>query len=194
MLKFINIVLITVGAIFAITMLTVDRPIDVTRVENKSFDLTIKYFPNSIQVISEDKLIKKEELFKNNTKTLLIVGNHDSMAVIKDLKKYFEIKIPYVMVANISSAPWFIKKWAIPGKLKELTQGINDPMIYDEEGFIARALNLYDTQATKYFVYMIESNGDIKNVYTGSVKEGAMEKGISEDEIKKALSPILNYL
>jgi len=156
--------------------------------------LSLNYFPDDISVVGKKELVRKNQLFSVSSDTLLIVGNHDSMSVIKDLKKYFDIKIPYVMVANISNAPWFIKKWAIPDKLEELTQNVDSPMIFDEEGLVVRSLALNNTEATKYFVYIVSANGDISNVYTGSVKEGALEYGITEEETKKALSPILKFL
>ena len=98
------------------------------------------------------------------------------------------------MVANISNAPWFIKKWAMPGKLAELTQNTDSPMIFDDEGLVVQSLALYDTDPTKYFVYIVHENGDISNVYTGRVKEGALEHGITDAESKKALEPILEFL
>ena len=200
MLKVINLVLFTIAVIVGLTYLTVDRPVpkthkgDAKAANVNTIKLSLNYFPNSINIVGKNELVKKNQLFSVSSKTLLIIGNHDSMSVIKDLKKHFDIKIPYVMVANISNAPWFIKKWAIPGKLEELTQDVDSPMIFDEDGLIVRALALNNTEPTKYFVYIVSANGDISNVYTGSVKEGALEYGITDEESKKALEPILEFL
>lgn len=194
MLKFINLVLFTITIVVGITFFTAKPPTSVKAVRESSFELSTKYFPKSVEVVGSNKFVKIEELFKKDTQTLLIVGNHDSMSVIKDLKKYFEIKIPYVMIANISNAPWFIKKWAIADKLKELVVNIEDPMIYDDEGFMVGSLGLNNTEPTKYFVYLVNKDGSIKNIYIGSVKEGALENGITEDEIKSSLKPILEFL
>lgn len=194
MLKLINIILITTGVIFAITMFTVEQPTSVQVVKDNKVELSTKYFPLSVEVVGKDKLVKKEELFTSTSKTLLIVGNHDSMAVIKDLKKHFDVKIPYVMVANISNAPWFIKKWAIPGKLKELVKGIDVPMIFDDEGSMVRSLMLYNTEATKYFAYLVNEDGSVKNIYIGTVKEGSLENGFTPEEAKTALKPIMEFL
>lgn len=194
MLKLINIILITTGVIFAITMFTVEQPTSVQVVKDNKVELSTKYFPLSVEVVGKDKLVKKEELFTSTSKTLLIVGNHDSMAVIKDLKKHFDVKIPYVMVANISNAPWFIKKWAIPGKLKELIKDIDIPMIFDDEGSMVRSLMLYNTEATKYFAYLVNEDGSVKNIYIGTVKEGSLENGFTPEEAKTALKPIMEFL
>lgn len=194
MLKFINLVLFTIAVIVGITFFTATPPTSSKVVKENTFALSTKYFPKSVEVVGQDKLVKIDELFKKETQTLLIVGNHDSMSVIKDLKKYFKIKIPYVMVANISSAPWFIKKWAIPGKLKELVKDTPTPMIFDDEGFMVRSLMLNNTEATKYFAYLIKEDGSIKNIYIGNVKEGALENGYTPEEAKISLSPVMEFL
>jgi len=199
MLKFINLVLFTIAVVVGITFFTVDKPApkatpEQVEKQKASIKLSLSNFPNSVAVVGKEELVKKNQLFSVKSKTLLVVGNHDSMSVIKDLNKYFDVKIPYVMVANISNAPWFIKKWAIPGKLEELTKDVKAPMIFDEEGAVTRSLALYDTTPTKYFVYIVNENGSIVNVYTGSVKEGALEYGITDEEAKKSLSPIMEFL
>ena len=84
------------------------------------------------------KVVIVEDLIKKGEKTLVVVGNHDSLSVVKELPNYFELKTPYIMVANISAAPWFVKKMFIPGKLEELNEGSNIPMIYDFEGDMAK--------------------------------------------------------
>ncbi len=196
MLKFINLVLFAIAIVVGITFLTVDKPPLPSKVEQnkKPMKLSLSYFPKKVEVIGMEKLVETEEIFKKGSKTLLVVGNHDSIAVIRDLEKYFNINIPYVMVANMGHAPWFIKKWAIPTKLQELTRDLKSPMIFDDEGFIARALALNNTEVTKYFVYLINENGSINKVYTGNVKEGAMEYGYTSEEAKEALEPILKFL
>ena len=194
MLKFINLVLLTIAVVVGITFFTATPPTPVQAVKDNKVALSTKYFPKSVEVVGRDTLIKKEELFKEGSKTLLVVGNHDSMAVIKDLKKYFDENIHYVMVANISNAPWFIKKWAIPGKLEELVKDVDVPMIFDEEGFMAASLMLNNTEATKYFAYLVSEDGSVKNIYVGTVKEGSLEKGFTADEAKAALAPIMEFL
>ena len=156
--------------------------------------LTLENLPKNIELVGSKNIISSSEVFKKGTKTLVIVGNHDSLSVIKDLKKYFTIDIPYVMVANTSAAPWFIKKWAIPGKLEELTKGSNIPMVYDYDGSMVKSLNQYDTSKTGFFAYLIEEDGNITNIYTGKVKEDAMEGSMNEEEKKASLQPLFDLL
>jgi len=194
MLKLINIILGTIAVVVGITFFTATPPTPVQSVKENKVELSTKYFPKTLEVVGRDGYTKKEELFKKGSKTLLVVGNHDSMAIIKDLKKHFDIKIPYVMVANISNAPWFIKKWAIPGKLEELTKDVDTPMIFDEDGFMAGSLMLNNTEATKYFAYLVNEDGSVKNIYVGTVKEGSLENGFTPQEAKAALSPLVELL
>ena len=194
MLKLINIVLGTIAVVVGITFFTATPPTPVQAVKENKVELSTKYFPKTIEVVGREGYIKKEELFKKGSKTLLVVGNHDSMAIIKDLKKHFDVKIPYVMVANISNAPWFIKKWAIPGKLEELVKDVDVPMIFDTDGLMAGSLMLNNTEAVKYFAYLVSEDGSVKNIYVGTVKEGSLENGFTSDEAKEALSPMMEFL
>lgn len=102
--------------------------------------------------------------------------------------------MPYVLVANISNAPWFIKKWAIPGKLEELNRGNNTPMIYDYDGDVVKALNQFDTTKTKYFAYLVDESGKISKIYEGSVKENAMEGSMSESEKVESLRTLVTLI
>ena len=156
--------------------------------------LSLQNLPKQVELVGSKNVVLSDELFKNGAKTLLVVGNHDSLSVINDLKKYYELNIPYVMVANISNAPWFIKKWAIPGKLEELNKESNIPMIYDYDGSMINSLNQFDTTKTSYFAYLIDESGNISNIYTGNVKEGAMDGSMSEEEKKASLEPLIKLI
>lgn len=154
---------------------------------------SVNLIPQNLLLVG-DKVVSKDELFKKGINSLIIVGNHDSLAIVKDVKKYFDIKAPVILVANISKAPWFVKKWIIPSKLEELNEGSNIPMIYDEDGSMIQALHLDNSEKTKFFVYMINKDNSISKKYEGSVKEGAIDGTMNEDEIKAALKPISTIL
>ena len=194
MLKLINLVLFTIAVVVGITFMTATPPVSQKALKNSNIQLSTKYFPKSIEIVGRQGYESAEVLFKKDSKTLLIVGNHDSLAVVKDLTKLFDIKIPYVMVANISNAPWFIKKWAIPSKLEELVKDIKTPMIYDTDGLMVKSLMLNNTEATKYFAYLVNEDGSVENIYIGSVKEGALENGYTSEEAKMALEPLIEFL
>lgn len=173
---------------------TAEKPENTNPNVVKNTKLTLENLPKNIKLVGSENVISSSTIFKKGIKTLVIVGNHDSLSVVKDLKKYFTVDMPYVMVANISAAPWFIKKWAIPGKLEELTKGSNIPMVYDYDGSMVKSLNQFDTSKTGFFAYLIDENGNITNIYNGKVKKGAMDGSMTEDEKKASLKPLVDLL
>ena len=177
-----------------LVFLTAEKPKQI--IANDNVVNVVKYdaLPKTFELVGKDDEIKIESLFKKNQKSLIVVGNHDSLAVVKELPKHFKLEIPYVMVANISSAPWFVKKMFIPGKLEDLNEGTNIPMIYDFEGDMVNALNLTDKTKTKYFAYILTKEGTISKIYEGSVKEGALDGSMNESEKKAALEPLFNLI
>ena len=156
----------------------------------------IKYdsLPQKYELVGKDKDISKEVLFKKGQNYLIVVGNHDSLSVVKEFPKLFKLDIPYVMVANISAAPWFVKKMFIPGKLEELNEGTNIPLIFDMDGNMVNALKVVDNAKTKFYAYILTDVGTISKIYEGSVKDGALDGSMSIDEIKSTLTPLYNLL
>ena len=174
--------------------LTADKP--KTIVSNENVVKIVKYetLPQSFELVGKDDLVTKESLLPRGEKSLIIVGNHDSLSVVKELPKYFKLELTYVMVANISSAPWFVKKMFIPGKLEDLNEGTNIPMIYDFDGDMVNALKHTDNAKTKFSAYILNKEGTISKIYDGNVKEGALDGAMSETEKKAALAPLFKLL
>ena len=174
--------------------LTAEKPKQI--VTNDNVINIVKYdaLPKKFELVGVKGEITKESLFKKNKEALIIVGNHDSLAVVKELPKYFKIDIPYVMVANISSAPWFVKKMFIPGKLEELNQGSKIPLVYDFDGNMVKALNVTDNSKIRYFAFHLGKEGAISKMYEGRVKEGALDGSMNESEKKAALEPLVKLL
>lgn len=187
-----KVVLLGVVGFALLIYLTAEKP-EILANDNVS-SLSRTSLPAQFELVSQEKKVSKDELFKEAKKTLIIVGNHDSLAIVKDLKKHFTIDMPYVMVANISAAPWFVKKMFIPSKLEELNEGTNIPMIYDFDGFMVKALNLDDSTKTKFFAYILDENGKISLIHSGEVKEGALDGSMNEEEIKTSLKAVIDAL
>lgn len=173
---------------------TAEKPKQVVANDNVLNIIKYDSLPAKFELVGKDNEIKKESLFEKNKKYLIIVGNHDSLAVVKDLPKLYKIETPYIMVANISAAPWFVKKMFIPGKLEELNEGTNIPMIFDMDGSMVNALKVTDNSKTKFFAYILTEVGTISKIYEGTVKEGALDGTMNEEEIKNTLKPLYELL
>lgn len=151
----------------------------------------LQYFPNIIKIVGDKEEISKEDIFITNRRNLLFVSNHDSIAVLKDLNKYHnKDDLNIVLLANISSAPWFIKKWVIPSKLEELNQNSKAFMIYDENGYYIKLLDIKDHSSTHFVVFELLDNGDFIKIYESDVKSGALDGSMSELEIKAFIEDI----
>ncbi|AXH09961.1 hypothetical protein CP960_00035 [Malaciobacter halophilus] len=172
---------------------TAEKPAQVKQVLEQS-SLKLSDLPEKFEIVGKDDEVLKADLFEKGAKSLIVVGNHDSLAVVRELPKFYEMTIPYVMVANISSAPWFVKKMFIPGKLEELVEKRDTPMIYDFDGDMVKALGVTDNAKTTYVAYLVNENGSISKILKGNVKEGALDGSMTQDEMKKALEPLANYL
>ncbi len=184
-----KIVFLGIAGFALLVFLTVEKPNQVLANDSVA-TLSYTNLPAKYELVGKDGEISKGSLFKKGVKTLIIVGNHDSLAVVKELPKYYKVDMPYVMVANISSAPWFVKKMFIPGKLEDLNKGTNIPMIYDFDGLMVKALNVTDNHKTKYFAYILDENGKVSKIYDGVVKEGALDGSMNEKEKKDSLLPL----
>ena len=67
--------------------LTAEKP-QAIKVDKKEIShLDIKQFPNFLELVGQDSFISTDKLFAKDSKTLMVVGNHDSLLVVKDLKK-----------------------------------------------------------------------------------------------------------
>lgn len=173
---------------------TAEKPKQILASDNVINIIKYNSLPASFELVGKDEDISRELLFEKGKKYLIVVGNHDSLAVVKELPKLFKINTSYVMVANISAAPWFVKKMFIPGKLEEINEGTNIPMIYDMNGDMAKALKVVDNSKTKFFAYILTDVGTISKIYEGEVKEGALDGSMSLDEIKNSLIPLATLL
>ena len=174
--------------------LTAEKPKQIISTDNVVNVVKYEALPKVYELVGKNNEVTRESLFKENQKTLIVVGNHDSLIVVKELTNYFKLDIPYIMVANISSAPWFVKKMFIPGKLEDLNEGTNIPMIYDFDGDMVNALNLTNKTKVKYFAYILTKEGTVTKIYEGSVKENALDGSMTEAEKKAVLEPLFNLL
>ena len=157
--------------------------------QNSKNVLNIDYIPRYFEVAGKSSYLPFETFFQKGVEKYIIVLNHDSLALFKDLYKYTNKNI--VLVANISNTPWLIKKFAVNGKLDEMYKSSTIPLINDSNGSFINSLALNDNTQNKYFIYKINVDGTIVKVNEGLVELNILEKGISEEYSKNSLEQIV---
>ena len=59
---------------------------------------------------------------------------------------------------------------------------------------MVKALSLYDDTKRKYFVYKVNKDSSITKISEQSVKEGALENGLKQEEIDLYMTSLLSSL
>ena len=194
MANLLKVVFLGLAGFGLLVFFTAEKPKQIVANDNVINIVKYNTLPKEFELVGKDEKVKRESLFLKGKEALIVVGSHDSLSVVKDLPKFFKVDIPYVMVANISAAPWFVKKMFIPGKLEEINEGSNIPMVYDFEGDMVKSLNVLDTSKIKFFAYLLSKEGTISKIYQGNVKEGALDGSMNESEKKASLEPLAKLL
>jgi len=178
----IKLIIISVIALIALTFLTVDAPV---KMEKK--EILLQDLPKVVELIGyEDQEFNTRSIIKENT--IIFVGNHESIVVADDLEEILGLEVgKFVIVSNISDAPWFIKRWQAHTKNTKLRGENNTPWIYDRDGKIRTFLQVPTSDSLKYFIYNVDKDGIIKRVYIGKVKIGTIDGAMSRDEIQENL-------
>lgn len=163
------------------------------KVANQNLQMSTNSFPKFFDVISNNSAINYQNIFANDKKKYLVVLNHDSLIVFKDLTK-FTSRDDIVLLANISNTPWLIKQIAVNGELEKMYKDSKIPLINDSDGIFVKNLGLNDNKQNKYFIYKLRLDGKIEKVKEDSVKEGALSKALTEKELEKDIKTILENL
>lgn len=151
--------------------------------------LNIDFIPRYFEIVGANPYSKFETLFQKGVEKYLIVLNHDSLVLFKDLYKYTDKNI--VLIANVSNTPWLIKQLAVNGKLEEMYKDSKIPLINDSNGLFINNLALNDNTQNKYFIYKLNNDGTIVKINEGLVELNILEKGILEENSKKSLEQIV---
>lgn len=170
--------------------LTAPKNINNTKVnvdENKK--LSIELIPRYFEVVGKNPYTKSETIFQKDMEKYLVVLNHDALAVFKDLYKKTDKNI--VLIANVSNTPWLIKQIAVNGELEKMYKESSIPLINDSNGSFVNSLALNNNKQNQYFVYKLNLDGTIIKLTEGFVKEGALEKGLTQEELEISLNEIV---
>jgi len=179
----VKLIIISVVILVGLTFLTVDAPVKIEKKEINLVDLpkTVELIGYENQEFNAASIIKKD--------TIIYVGNHESIVLADDLEKMLDLPVGrFVIVSNVSDAPWFIKRWQAHTKNTNLKGEKHIPWIYDRDGAIRNFLTVPTSDAVKYFIYKVNSDGVINRIYIGKVKMGTIEGKMTQDEITNNLS------
>ena len=146
-------------------------------------ELEFKNLPAFFDVVNGNNYTKKDDFFKKFP-LYLIVLNHDSLAVFSELHKK-NINENIVLVANISNTPWLIKQIAVNGELEKMFKNSKINLINDSSGSFSNSLDINNNSQNGYFVYKVFEDGKITKIFQNSVKKGALQNGITKEEIEK---------
>lgn len=160
-----------------------------SQLDDSNSAITIDSIPRYFELIGKSPYTKFETLFQEGAEKYIVVLNHDSLAVFKDLYKKTDKNI--VLIANISNTPWIIKQIAVNGELEKMYKDSKIPLINDDSGSFIRALKINNNKQNQYFVFKLNTDGSIIKVTEGLVKQGALEKGLSNEELEKSLNEIV---
>jgi hypothetical protein len=171
--------------------------------------LTVSSLPEKVQVVGIDdkrdvqKIIQKRPI-------LLVVGSHDSLVIVNELpfawlKRGWRIESrQFICVADVGNAPWPIKKWIIPGRLQDLKEERdealqkyipdikNSPVILDFNGAFVKALGTDSLGKTGFAVYVIKSNGTVKEVYKSHINAHSGTEEAKTALIEKEALAVIN--
>lgn len=186
----IKIVLLGIVGFGLLVYLTMPKNID--EENNQNLSLSIDSIPKYFDVVGNNPYVKYETFFKAGEEKYIVVLNHDSLAVFKELYKKIDKNI--ILVANISNTPWIIKQIAVNGELEKMYKDSKIPLINDSNAEFINALGLKDSSQNKYFIYKLQKDGTITKIAEQSVKLGALEKGISKEELDTSLNEVLKIL
>ena len=148
-------------------------------------ELEFKNLPAFFDVVNGNNYTKKDDFFKKFP-LYLIVLNHDSLAVFSELHKK-NINENIFLVANISNTPWLIKQIAVNGELEKMFKDSKINLINDSSGSFSNSLDINNNSQNGYFVYKVFEDGKITKIFQNSVKKGALQNGITKEEIETEL-------
>jgi hypothetical protein len=184
-----KLVIISIVALVGITFLTVEPP---QKIEKKQIDL--QNLPKSVELIGyENQEFATKSIIKK--RSVIFVGNSQTIVLANSLYEMLELPIgEFVIVSNISDAPWFIKRWQAHTQNTKLKGSAHLPWIYDRDGKIRNFLQVPTSDAVKYFIYKVNDEGIVKKIYNGEMKNVDMEKEFSEKEMKGILKEAVSII
>jgi hypothetical protein len=180
----VKIVFLSTIMLVALTLLTVQKPEKISKGK-----IDIVNLPQKVELIGyKDIVFNTSSIIKKGC--IIFVGNSQSIAIVNELEKQMTKKNgSFVVVSNISSEPWFVKRWQIQSKDEKLKGTKTTPWIYDDNGQIRNFLQVPTSDPLRFFIYKVDNLGIIHRIFIGKVtvdkKDGTVLADI--DKIAKII-------
>ncbi|MEA2049354.1 MAG: hypothetical protein U9O56_01275 [Campylobacterota bacterium] len=184
-----KLIVLSIVGLVALTYFTVDAP---KKIEKKAIKLSD--LPKTVELLGyDDSKFTTNSIIKKGT--IIFVGNHESIVLANKLESMLNLKKgEFVIVSNISDAPWFIKRWQAYEKNITLKGEKHLPWIYDKNGAMRNFLQVPTSDSVKYFVYKVRDNENIEKIYNGKVKFGTLDGAMSDKEQEENLQKVIDIL
>lgn len=158
---------------------------------NQNIQMNYNKLPKEIELVGKEGLVKLETIIQPKQTTFIAIANQDALPIIASYKKFYKEKINYVTIANVSQAPWILKKLGIQPLLEKINKESSTAMIYDSNGWFVKNFTNLDGDPTKYFVYKINSDNTIEFLFSNKVPSGLiLEEKIDKSTIKEELEKL----
>lgn len=184
-----KLVFLSILFIVGITYMTVEPPKKIVKK-----DILLEDLPKTVELIGfENTPFSAQSIIKKGN--IIFVGNHESIAIAPSLEKMLALDSGrFVIVSNVSDAPWFIKRWQAHTKNQKLKGNKHLPWIYDRDGSMRYFLQVKNSDVLRYFIYKVGEDGLIKEIFTDKVKVGTLDGKVDKQEQEIYLKKVVDTL
>lgn len=153
---------------------------------------TISQLPKTTKLIGYKQPVDSSAIFKPNS--IVAIANHDALPLLAQIPNVSNIDKNFVLIANISQAPWAIKEFVIADKLKNLKKSTKTAFVFDDSGVFSTYFKHSNNDKKYYAIYLLDSKANILKISDGNVKDGDFDKNFTKEEIVQKISHSLNEI
>ena len=150
----------------------------------------ISKLPQTIKIIDSANPVKADTVFTPNS--IVAIANHDALPILAQLPNFVKLDKNFILIANISQAPWAIKEFVISEKLKNINKSNKTTFVFDDEGSISTFFKHSNHDKKYYAIYFIDSKLAITKISDGNVEDGDFDKNLTKEQIFQKISHSLN--
>lgn len=152
----------------------------------------VSELPKSAKLIGYSQSVLSSTIFMPNS--IIAIANHDALPILAQIPNITKIDKNFVLIANISQAPWAIKEFVIADKLKNLEKSPNTAFVFDDTGVFSTYFKHSNNDKKYYAIYFLDSKSHISKVSDGNVEDGDFDKNMTKEQIAQKISHSLNAI